>query len=63
MIHGLHPDDYCRIMKGVSPYWEDFAALLGKESLRWWIGLNAYLAGLYPRLEPLDEYRVPIEES
>jgi len=42
------------LMEGVSPYREDFAQLLGPESRRWWNGLNAYMGGLHPRLEPLD---------
>jgi hypothetical protein len=44
------------LMEGVSPWRDDFAALLGPESLRWWNGLNAYMGGRQPRLQPLDEY-------
>ncbi len=42
------------LMEGISPDRGDFAALLGPESRRWWNGLNAYMGGLHPRLEPLD---------
>jgi hypothetical protein len=44
------------LMEGVSPERDDFSELLGPESRRWWNGLNAYMGGLHPKLEPLDRY-------
>ena len=43
------------LMESVPPTRDDFAELLGQKSRRWWRGLNAYMSGLQPRLEPLDE--------